>query len=72
MPKTKQSSTAWTHDGATISYETWLWHMAEAPRGCMDAAEYKHAALSLISLQYISDTFQATDGSFFGCFGGNK
>ena len=27
---------------ATVGYETQLWQMADALRGSMDAAEYKH------------------------------
>jgi len=71
MLKTKQSFTAWTNDRATVSDETRLWPMADAPRGRMDAAEYKPAVLRFISLMYLSDTFQPTDGGFFRCFGGN-
>ena len=54
MPKAKQSSTALTNDGATVGYETRLWQMADALRGSMDAAEYKHVVLGLIFLKYIS------------------
>ena len=32
--------------------------MADALRGSMDAAEYKHVALGLIFLKYISDAFE--------------
>ena len=34
-----------------------LWAMADALRGSMDAAEYKHVVLGLIFLKYISDAF---------------
>ena len=44
--------------GATTGYETELWAMADALRGSMDAAEYKHVALGLIFLKYISDAFE--------------
>jgi type I restriction enzyme M protein len=33
--------------------------MADALRGSMDAAEYKHVVLGLILLKYISDAFEA-------------
>jgi type I restriction enzyme M protein len=45
--------------GATIGYETQLWRMADALRGSMDAAEYKHVVLGLIFLKYVSDAFEA-------------
>src|SRR5882724_4967300 len=58
MPQAKQSSTALTNDGATVGYEARLWQMADALRGSMDAAEYKHVVLGLIFLKYISDAFE--------------
>ena len=45
-------------NGATVGYEAQLWQMADALRGSMDAAEYKHVALGLIFLKYISDAFE--------------
>src|SRR5574340_936730 len=41
-----------------IGYEAQLWQMADALRGSMDAAEYKHVVLGLIFLKYISDAFE--------------
>ncbi len=46
------------NSGATVGYETQLWQMADALRGSMDAAEYKHVVLGLIFLKYISDAFE--------------
>jgi type I restriction enzyme M protein len=43
---------------ATVGYEAQLWEMADALRGSMDAAEYKHVVLGLIFLKYISDAFE--------------
>ncbi|HVS09299.1 MAG TPA: class I SAM-dependent DNA methyltransferase [Planctomycetota bacterium] len=43
---------------ATVVYEADLWRMADALRGSMDAAEYKHVVLGLIFLKYISDAFE--------------
>ena len=40
------------------NYEAELWRMADALRGSMDAAEYKHVVLGLIFLKYISDAFE--------------
>ncbi|MCA3223151.1 MAG: SAM-dependent DNA methyltransferase [Burkholderiales bacterium] len=55
MPKSKKSSSA---TAATVGYEAQLWQMADALRGSMDAAEYKHVVLGLIFLKYISDAFE--------------
>ncbi len=44
--------------GAVTGYEAELWKMADALRGSMDAAEYKHVVLGLIFLKYISDAFE--------------
>ncbi len=47
-----------SNSDATIGYEAKLWQMADALRGSMDAAEYKHVVLGLIFLRYISDAFE--------------
>ena len=39
-------------------YRAELWSMADALRGSMDAAEYKHVVLGLVFLKYISDAFE--------------
>ena len=44
--------------GANVGYEAQLWRMADALRGSMDSAEYKHVVLGLIFLKYISDAFE--------------
>jgi type I restriction enzyme M protein len=54
MAARKKSNT----NGATVGYEAELWRMADALRGSMDAAEYKHVVLGLIFLKYISDAFE--------------
>ena len=43
---------------AITGYEAELWKMADALRGSMDAAEYKHVVLGLIFLKYVSDAFE--------------
>src|ERR1700736_1360148 len=43
---------------AKLGFEAKLWQAADALRGNMDAAEYKHVALGLIFLKYISDRFE--------------
>ena len=47
-----------TESGAVADYRSDLWKMADALRGSMDAAEYKHVVLGLIFLKYISDAFE--------------
>ena len=41
-----------------LGFEQQLWATADALRGSMDAAEYKHVVLGLIFLKYISDAFE--------------
>ena len=55
---TRANSRARATNGATVGYEAELWRMADALRGSMDAAEYKHVVLGLIFLKYISDAFE--------------
>jgi len=43
---------------ATLGFEAQLWATADALRGRLDAAEYKHVVLGLIFLKYISDAFE--------------
>jgi type I restriction enzyme M protein len=52
-PKTKNGT------AANVGYEAELWRMADALRGSMDVAEYKHVVLGLIFLKYTSDAFEA-------------
>jgi type I restriction enzyme M protein len=48
MPKTKKKGAkAGNSTAANIGYEAQLWQMADALRGSMDAAEYKHVVLGL-------------------------
>jgi type I restriction enzyme M protein len=41
-----------------LGIEVQLWAAADALRGSMDAAEYKHVVLGLLFLKYISDAFE--------------
>ena len=45
-------------DAVHTGHEAEYWRMADALRGSMDAAEYKHVVLGLIFLKYISDAFE--------------
>ena len=58
MANRKNNANPANTSGATVGYETELWRMADALRGSMDAAEYKHVVLGLIFLKYISDAFE--------------
>src|SRR2546425_644799 len=58
MPKPTKDSSATTNAAAAVGYEAKLWQMADALRGSMDAAEYKHVVLGLLFLKYISDAFE--------------
>lgn len=42
-----------------LDYADVLWKSADALRGQVDAAEYKHVVLGLLFLKYISDSFEA-------------
>jgi type I restriction enzyme M protein len=58
MARPKKNPSSVKGNSATVGYEAELWQMADALRGSMDAAEYKHVALGLIFLKYISDAFE--------------
>ena len=58
MARAKNSEQKKKNNGANVGYEAELWQMADALRGSMDAAEYKHVVLGLIFLKYISDAFE--------------
>ena len=47
------------NNGATLGFETQLWAAADKLRGNMEPSDYKHVALGLIFIKYISDAFEA-------------
>ena len=57
VPRGVKGSSAAARTPAKPAIETTLWAAADKLRGNMDAAEYKHVALGLIFLKYISDRF---------------
>jgi type I restriction enzyme M protein len=65
MGRKKQSGTERSRsgNGANLGSEEKLWAAADKMRGHMDAGEYKHVALGLIFLKYISDAFQERYGA---------
>src|SRR3954464_11288280 len=58
MGRAKSSKAKKNGSGSGLGFEEKLWAAADKMRGHMDAAEYKHVALGLIFLKYISDAFQ--------------
>ena len=46
-------------NGGNLGFETQLWATADKLRGNMEPSDYKHVALGLIFLKYISDAFEA-------------
>ena len=42
-----------------LNYADRLWKAADALRGQVDAAEYKHVVLGLLFLKYVSDSFES-------------
>ena len=48
-----------TDSNADLNFASDLWRTADALRGQVDAAEYKHVVLGLIFLKYISDSFES-------------
>jgi type I restriction enzyme M protein len=53
----KKKAVAKNGTSANLGFEQKLWAAADKMRGHMDASEYKHVALGLIFLKYISDAF---------------
>ncbi len=47
------------NNGAHLGFEANLWAAADKLRGNMEPSDYKHVALGLIFLKYISDAFEA-------------
>ena len=50
MAKRKRNATHANASAANVGYEAQLWQMADALRGSMDAAEYKHVVLGLLTV----------------------
>ena len=47
------------NNNSALGFETQLWAAADKLRGNMEPSDYKHVALGLIFLKYISDAFEA-------------
>jgi len=59
MARTRKAREEKRGNGGDLGFEATLWQAADVLRNNMDAAEYKHVALGLIFLKYISDAFEA-------------
>ncbi|MEW8053012.1 MAG: class I SAM-dependent DNA methyltransferase [Candidatus Thiodiazotropha sp.] len=60
-PRTKEKTegTQKGDNGGNLGFEGKLWATADKLRGNMEPSDYKHVALGLIFLKYISDAFEA-------------
>ena len=58
MKTLAKSASRQNESGGTVAYEAEHWVMADALRGSMDPAEYKHVVLRLVFLKYISGAFE--------------
>jgi len=67
MARAKKNTSKNNNNGANLGFEAKLWQAADAMRGSMDAAEYKHVALGLIFLKYISDAFEEQYAIYYTC-----
>jgi type I restriction enzyme M protein len=59
VAKQRAQAPATKNGGANLGFETKLWAAADKLRGNMEPSDYKHVALGLIFLKYISDAFEA-------------
>ena len=55
----KQNDTAKNGNGGNLGFEADLFKAADKLRGNMEPSDYKHVALGLVFLKYISDAFEA-------------
>ena len=68
----RRRSKSQDQSSADTDYRSELWRMADALRGSMDAAEYKHVVLGLIFLKYISDAFEERRAQVLADWGGDR
>jgi type I restriction enzyme M protein len=57
------------NNGKAENFEKTLFRAADKLRKNIDAAEYKHIALGLVFLKYISDSFEARHNKLSGSKG---
>ena len=61
-----QNDTAKNGNGGNLGFEADLFKAADKLRGNMEPSDYKHVALGLIFLKYISDAFEAKHKALLG------
>ena len=61
-----QKDTAKNGNGGNLGFEADLFKAADKLRGNMEPSDYKHVALGLIFLKYISDAFEAKHKALLG------
>lgn len=54
MARPRKQQEKGSGNGANVGYEAELWKMADALRGSMDAAEYKHVVLGLTARFHVA------------------
>jgi type I restriction enzyme M protein len=59
MANGKRGKSADTNNGGNLGFEAEMFKAADKLRGNMEPSDYKHVALGLIFLKYISDAFEA-------------
>ena len=65
MAKAKSISSNGNGNGANVGFESELFKAADKLRGNMEPSDYKHVALGLIFLKYISDAFESKHSQLF-------
>ena len=60
MARKAKGQASTKNGGANVGFEQKLWQAADALRGSMDAAEYRHIVLGLMFLKYIPTPSKST------------
>jgi type I restriction enzyme M protein len=72
MAQAKTSKQRKPNNDTNVGDEAEPWQIADALRGSMDAAEYKHVVLGLIFLGHISDVFVVHQTGLFNFYAAAK
>src|SRR5215207_4038281 len=63
---TRTKTTKANGKGGNLGFEAEMFKAADKLRGNMEPSDYKHVALGLVFLKYISDAFEAKHASLLG------